>query len=106
MLVAGLAGQKKRALHRVLLSSQSLDTAPGGAWEGPCREVARPKSRASARESMKQTWLLSTGSLDRRPEALLIPELCPGFLSSSNALSTGTSIAVGTHDCQAALVKP
>lgn len=105
MLVTGLAGQKKRALHRVLLSSQSLDTAPEGAWEGQYREVARSKSRASARDSMKQTWLLSTEGLDRRPEALLIPELCPGFLSSSDALSTRTSIRVGTHDCQTALVK-
>lgn len=61
MLVVGLAGQKEdRAFHRELLSSQSLNTAPGGVWERQNREVVSPKSRVSGRESIKQPWLLST----------------------------------------------
>lgn len=60
MLVAGLAGQKNRALLRELLSSQSLDTAPGGVWGRQFREVVSPQSRVSGRETIKQPWFLST----------------------------------------------
>lgn len=99
MLVAGLAGEKNRTLHRELWSSQTLDTASGGFGDGTIEKLLDPSPGQVAGR-------VSSSGLDRSPEASLTPELCPGFLGSSNALSTGTSVGMGTHDCQTALVKP
>lgn len=98
MLVAGLAREKNRTFHRQLLSSPTLDTASGGFGDGTIEKLLDPSPGQVA-------WRVSSSGLDRRPEASLIPELCPGFLSSSNALSTGTSVGMGTHDSQTALVE-